>query len=322
MLKLSDLTPINLDSEKEKFFASNFKYNPQFVYENRINQTELTGYGKPKLWYLFLAKRILKKLLKEDHLIKSEEQNRHFLDQDSVEDLIEKRLLSYNLNQKWKVVFSHKFVSRISVNNKYKTIKVRLPIIIDKNEIESILNHEIDTHVLRQVNYEKQLWFKKKTNNSFRPYLKTEEGLAAINELVANKNKLAYKSAINYLAVDLALKNDFVTVFNFFYKIWHDSERSWTWTLKKKRGVSDTSKKGGYTKDLVYFEGLVEVLNYLKKNGYSPAELYYGKLDLKDIQKAKKLNQNQEEIILPKVFTQNPKAYKEAIMEIAKINQI
>lgn len=107
MLKLSELTPINLESEKEKFFAANFKYNPQFIYENKIDQAELTRYGKPKLWYLFLAKRIVKKLLKEKDLIEHEKQNQQFLDQDSVEDLIEKRLLFYNLNQKWKVVFSN-----------------------------------------------------------------------------------------------------------------------------------------------------------------------------------------------------------------------
>lgn len=319
MLKLTDLTPVNLESEKEKFFASDFKYNPQFIYEKDIPKEELTKYGKPKIWYMFLAKRILKKLLNKKYLIEQIENKRKFLDQDYIEDLIEKRLLFYDLNNKYKIVFSKNFVSRISVNNKERTIKVCLPIIIDRNEIEAVLNHEIDTHVVRQINYEQQTWYKKRKSNGFKPYLRTEEGLAAVNELITSEHKLAYKSAVNYLAVDLALKKDFVAVFNFFYEIWKDPERSWIWALKKKRGMTDTSKKGAYTKDLVYFEGLVEVLNYLKKNNYDPSELYYGKIDLKDVKKAKKLSVGHK-LVLPKIFVQDKEAYKKAIMEIIRNN--
>lgn len=319
MLKLSDLIPTNLESEKEKFFASNFEYNPQFTYKNNTTQSELTKHGKPKFWYLFLAKRILKKHLQEKDLADQIQKSRVFLDQDEIQDLIEKRLNFYNLKDKYEIVFSKNYVSRIAVNNNEKIIKIRLPIVIDRGEIEAILSHEIDTHIIRQLNYEKQTWFKKKKSNAFGPYLRTEEGLAGLNELVSSENGLAYKSAVNYLAVSLALKEDFVTVFNFFYKIIQNQERAWTWTLKKKRGIKDTSKKGAFTKDLVYFEGFIEVLKYLKKNNYNPSELYFGKIDLKDINKAKKLGIN-EKLVLPKVFTDNPEKYKRVVKEIIKNN--
>lgn len=319
MLKLSDLIPTNLESEKEKFFASNFKYNPQFIYKNHTPQSKLSKHGKPRLWYLFLAKRILKKHLKEKDLVEQIQNSKIFLDQDEIEDLIEKRLNFYSLKNDYEVVFSKNFVSRIAVNNNEKVIKIRLPIVIDRDEIEAILSHEIDTHIIRQLNYERQTWFKKKKNNAFGSYLRTEEGLAGLNELIANKNRLAYKSAINYLAVNLALKKDFATVFNFFYKNLQDSERAWTWTLKKKRGIKDTGKKGAFTKDLVYFEGLIEVLNYLKKNDCNPSKLYYGKINLKDISKAEKLGIN-EQLVLPKVFTDDPNAYKQTVRKIIKNN--
>ena len=319
MFNLNDLVPINLDSEKSKFFAANFKYNPQFIYEKSTPTAKLIKHGKPKIWYLFLAKRILKKHLKEEGLAKQIEEDKVFLDQDQIEDFIEERLLIYNLINEYKIIFSKNFVSRIAVNNDDKVVKVRLPVVICQNEIEAILSHEIDTHIVRQLNYKQQSWFKKKKSNGLKPYLRTDEGLAAVNELIVSSNKSAYKSAANYLAVDLALKKDFVTVFNFFYKIWQDPERAWTWTLKKKRGMTDTSKKGAFTKDLVYFEGFIEVLNYLKKNNYDPSELYYGKFDLRDIKKVRKLSQNKK-IILPKVFVQNPAAYKEAVIEIIKNN--
>jgi len=319
MLKLIDLTPTNLASEKTKFFAANFQYNPQFVYAKDIKKAELSKYGKPKLRYIFLAKRILKKYLKERDFIKQEENDQAFLTQVEIKNLVEKRLQTYDLKDEYQIVFAEDFVSRFAVNNRMKLIKIRLPITINQNEIVAILNHEIDTHIIRQLNYEQQPWFRKKKENHFKAYLRTEEGLAAVNELVTSQHKLAYKSAINYLAVDLALKKDFVSVFNFIYQIWPDPERAWTWTFKKKRGITDTNCGGAFTKDLVYFEGLVQVLNYLKKNDYDPSELYYGKLDLKDINKAKKLN-TQKALILPEILTKNPQFYKQAVQKMIKNN--
>lgn len=319
MAKLSDLIPINLDTEKAKFFAANFDYNPQFVYQKNILKTELEKYGKPKWWYLFLAKRILNQYLKNQVITENTNNREEYLKQDIIEKKIKQRLDDYGLTNKYEVVFSKNFISRISVNNNKKIIKVRLPIKIHLIEIEATLNHEIDTHILRQLNYEQQPWFKKKKKYGFKPYLRTEEGLAIINELIASKKQLAYKSAINYLAVNLALKSDFKTVFKFFYNINHNPERAWTWTLKKKRGLTDTKQKGAFTKDLVYFEGLIEVLNYLKKNQYDVSKLYYGKISVKDIKKAEKIGINKQ-LILPKFLTENTQEYINALKELRSHN--
>ena len=159
--KLNELIPNNLQSEEEKFFAKDCKYNPQFTYDREFSTKELSVYGKPKLWYLFLAKRIVRKhqrsLSKEKIPLKND-----FLNQKQVIELIEERLGSYDLQSSYQVVLSDKFMSRISVNNKNKEIKVRLPIKIGKDEMNAVLSHEIDTHALRQANYEKQPWFAKK----------------------------------------------------------------------------------------------------------------------------------------------------------------
>ncbi len=319
MPRLNHLVPTNLADEKAKFFAANFQYNPQFTYERITTRAELSKYGRPNWWHLFLAKRILKKHLKEKDLRKQIKEGKIFLNHQQIDHLIKERLDFYHLGHKYQIVYSENFISRIAVNNEENLIKVRLPIAIDRFEIEAILNHEIDTHVLRQFNYENQIWFGKKRKYGFKSYLRTEEGLAATHELITSDHKLAYKSAANYIAVDLALKKDFKTVFEFFYKIWQDPERAWTWTLKKKRGLWDTGKRGAFTKDLVYFEGFIEVLKYLQKSKYNPSELYYGKIDLHDIAKAKKIGINTQ-IILPKVFTDDKAAYKRAIIQIAKNN--
>lgn len=304
MIKLKDLIPLNLASEKEKFFTSGFKYNPQFIYEKNIDQKELTRYGKPNLWYLFLAKRILKKhqQTQNDKFDESINSNQ-FLTQEKIEEFFTKRLAQYGLEKEYKIVFSENFISRVAINLKNKEVKILLPIKISAQEIEAILAHEVDTHVLRQYNYEQQIWFGKKKKYGFKEHLRTEEGLAIINEMISRQQTLAYKAAANYLAINLALKKDFVSVFEFFYKIWQDPERSWTWTLKKKRGLTDTQKKGAYTKDIVYFEGLIKVLKYLRKNNYDPRPLYCGKIDVDDLNKAIAL-QNNQPTKLP-IFLQN-----------------
>lgn len=319
MAKLSDLIPINLDTEKTKFFAANFDCNPQFIYQKNILKTELEKYGKPKWWYLFLAKRILNQYLKNQTIDPAADSNKEFIEQNVIEEKIKQRLNDYRLTNQYEIVFSKNFISRIAINNNKKIIKIRLPIKINLEEIEATLNHEIDTHILRQLNYEQQPWFKKKKKYDFKPYLRTEEGLAVINELIVSDNKLAYKSAMNYLAVNLALKSDFKTVFNFFHQINHNPERAWTWTLKKKRGLTDTSQKGAYTKDLVYFEGLIEVLNYLKKNKYDATKLYYGKISVDDIRKAEKIGVNKN-IILPKFLTENSQKYISTLKELRSCN--
>lgn len=319
MLKLNDLVPLNLLSEKEKFFQSGFKYNPQFIYDVEINPTDLLKHGKPRFWHLFMAKKIFRKYLKNIEQFEADLKENNFLNKEDIQNIIEERLKFYNLKDSYEISFSNDYMSRISVKNESKIIKIKLPVIISKDEIEETLAHEIDTHAVRQLNYEKQIWYRKKKKHGFVSYLRTEEGLAAINELVSSKHKLAYKSAANYLSIDLALKNDFITVFNFFYNFSHDAERSWIWAVKKKRGIKDTSQKGAFTKDVVYFEGFLEVLNYLLRKKGNPSKLYFGKISLKDINKAEKIGVTKE-IFLPQIFTNDPKQYQKAIYQIAKNN--
>jgi len=304
MIKLKDLVPLNLALEKQKFFASGFSYNPQFIYEKDIEEKELTKYGKPNFWYLFLAKRILKKYQQSAEYLSTQSiTQQQFLTQEEVNKNIFTHLSKYGLEEEYQIVFSENFVSRVAINLKNKEIKIALPIKITGEEMPGILAHEVDTHLLRQYNYEQQIWFKKKKKFGFKDYLRTEEGLAIINEMISTNQKLAYKSAMNYLAVDIALKEDFATVFNFFYQIWQDPERAWTWTFKKKRGLANTSQKGAYTKDIAYFEGFIKVLKYLHKHNYDPRPLYCGKIDTDDVNKAEKLKNNCK-IKLP-IFLQN-----------------
>ena len=66
MIKLKDLVPVNLASEKEKFFAKQANYNPQFQYQKPIDSSSLNYYGKTNCCYAHLAKKIIKQAQKEN----------------------------------------------------------------------------------------------------------------------------------------------------------------------------------------------------------------------------------------------------------------
>jgi hypothetical protein len=64
------------------------------------------------------------------------------------------------------------------------TVVVGLPIRYTKYTIEGVLNHEIGTHFLRKFNDRSQKWFKERKKYNLGQYLETEEGLAALNQMI------------------------------------------------------------------------------------------------------------------------------------------
>ena len=65
------------------------------------------------------------------------------------------------------------------------TVIIGLPLRYTKNTIEGVMNHEIGTHFIRKYNDRTQKWFKDRKKYGLGHYLETEEGLAALNQLLA-----------------------------------------------------------------------------------------------------------------------------------------
>jgi len=91
-------------------------------------------------------------------------------------------------------------------------------------------------------------------------------------------------------------------------------------TIRQKRGLTDTSHPGGYSKDLVYFAGMIEVWRWLKERNFNPSDLYFGKISFKDVQKAIEMNPEFEPK-LPSFFSINPVQYAAEIEKIGEENQ-
>ncbi|MCA9368752.1 MAG: DUF1704 domain-containing protein [Pseudomonadales bacterium] len=313
---LQDITPINLLEEKEKFLVDPTT-NPQFIYKNAIDTEKLHEYGKPQKKYIDLAKAILEKTYfgrNEQDLYMSKGKQ---LTQDQVHRRIRSFLEIHQLEDRFSLIWSSSFVSRTTISS--DTIKLRLPADFRQEDLLGMLYHEIGTHAIRRINYEQQPWFKKKKKYGFSGYLKTEEGIASLHSLIPHSYKSAFISAIRYLAADASSRGSFVETWEALSPYVEDHNRRWTIVFRQKRGLTDTSRPGGYTKDLVYFEGLVDVWRWLYSQNFALADLYYGKLALEDIPKAVSMYPEFDPL-LPSFYTHNFTNYRKQMLEIGEYN--
>lgn len=70
-----------------------------------------------------------------------------------------------------------------------------------------------------------------------------------------------FKSAMNYYVSYLAKHMSFVELFHDLEKYVDDPNSRWKFTVRAKRGLIDTSQKGGLYKDKCYLEGLHMLLS-------------------------------------------------------------
>jgi hypothetical protein len=318
MSLIKRLTPINFLEEKKKFFADE-TYNPQFKYEQKVNQKILLRYGQPNNATADLAQTIID----QAYAHKTETQLRKLrgpqITQQQVEEKIAEFLDIHGLRERFKIVWSNSFVARTTITS--QAIKLRLPADFRQLDLLSMLYHEIGTHALRRVNYEHQPWFRNKKEYGFKNYLQTEEGLATLHSLLPLKFQLAYVPALNYVAVKYAQDHSFTQVWKFLTPYIDDPKRRFVFTFRKKRGLIDTSQPGGFTKDLVYFAGMIKVLKYLKKNDFDITKLYFGKVAIEDMDKAVKMNPNFKPL-LPSFFVVDKVKYANIIAAISQTNML
>jgi len=318
MSLIAKLTPINLLEEKAKFMADH-NYNPQFIYDEVVEEEKLTQYGLPQQEYVALAQEIVDKAYfhrNEQDLLMMKGRN---MTQEEVTKKVKFFLKMHGLEDRFEVVWSSSFIPRTAINA--DTIKLKLPVRFRKEDLLGMLYHEIGTHAIRRVNYEQQPWYRRKKKYGFASYLKTEEGLAILHSLIPHTFKLAYIPAIRYLATNFSQSHSFSETFRFLNKYIEDFERCWTATFRQKRGLEDTSRPGGFTKDLVYFAGLIEAWQYLKEHDFDITKLYFGKMAAGDVEKAVEINPEFTPL-LPSFFTIDQDEYKKKLQEIGKENKL
>lgn len=162
---------------------------------------------------------------------------------------------------------------KVNISNNY---------IADQDEVIDIIYHELETHMRRYENGKKQISHIFVTGTA--GYLKTEEGLAAITGHLFKKNKIMWHPAILILAMNQALSGDFCSVYKLINRIIKNPFQSWSYAVRVKDGIANTSKPGALTKDL-YLQWVIEVGRELIQSPKLLKTAYNGKATLEELMK-------------------------------------
>ncbi len=323
---LYHLKPLNLKEEEKKFF-NNKNYNPQFEYPklkfdpmelvedlekiktddsalgimlkakkreialkielieaiNEENFTKISQklFGKPSQEDVKKVEELIKKI--DIHSINKEEE---IYDTETAKEKFEKVFEKYGLKN-WKVkIKEHMVASCVAGKNNRLFVKANAK--FSKERIESLIVHEIETHILTAENGKMQDY--ELFNRGLANYLKTQEGMAMYNVEKQRKKPFTqnFRALSHVLAINKSIESSFAETFKYLIELGIPEKYAFKSTLKAKRGFNDTSKQGAFTKDLIYYKGYHQVKEYME-NGGDLKELYIGKMDISDLKTAKKI---------------------------------
>lgn len=180
---------------------------------------------------------------------------------------------------------------KIAVSAACSEIHIDFSARFSEARIKAYLCHEIGTHVFRAENgkFQPLMLFR----SGFPGYMGAEEGLAAYNEarngVLEPENLKKYSARV--LAASICSETSFSELVDAL-TVYYPPDEAFTFALRVKRGLKDTSLHGGYTKDCVYLKGFQKVSDFLKKQ---PSEqealktLYCGKIGLQHFELARDL---------------------------------
>jgi uncharacterized protein (TIGR02421 family) len=189
----------------------------------------------------------------------------------------------------WNCVLSKKIIPKITVSPRDRTVYVNSAINYTEGEIARLKTHEVEVHVYRGVNGERQPF--RIFAEGLAGYDETEEGLAMEVERLTGALETDTRQMKLYagraLCAEISMKSGFYETFSLIREYFPD-EIAYRITERAKRGLSDTSKKGALNKAFHYISGWLKVRNYVEHGG-DLSILYLGKIGLDDVDAVKHL---------------------------------
>lgn len=298
------LTPINLVTEKERFFQSS-TYNPQFTYQNReVDLTDddlnsliqtLNHLSLPEELRAFYEKALVQMQTQRKTLLAIGTDNfasfssRLFsITQDATQKYLD-LVPGVEFNTKT----GHSLLDAKAIRDQFKEViddyNFDVEVILDdfnpftvrvgskrlivgsgirryKNNVSRLITHEIESHIIRR----KSLLQMKNILHRFAPFdqaILFSEGLAVYNEITQKKiTKSAMNTYLQRLQAVSKLDLSFREIYNYLINF-ITPQLAFVMTYRVKRGMADTSLPGGYEKDAYYLMGYFEVKDFVDKGG-------------------------------------------------------
>ncbi|GAA5509619.1 flavohemoglobin expression-modulating QEGLA motif protein [Novipirellula caenicola] len=246
-----------------------------FTHPSPFLSTSLQLYGRPEQSLLTLAKDILQTI---HPTAKPKSKSARCMVSEQIVQRAHDEIDYYHtkMNEFTAVVeVSDAIASGIMVSQDRLLISSKIK--LAKKRVESLLHHEIGTHLLTYFNGRCQPF--QQLYAGLAGYEELQEGLAVLAEYLCGgltKRRLRTLAA-RVIAVDsMVTGKSFVETFRLLHKKYRFAPHtSFTTTLRVYRG-------GGYTKDLIYLRGLRDLLDYLGA-GHEIEPLYVGKIGLQHV---------------------------------------
>ncbi|XP_069073407.1 microtubule-associated tyrosine carboxypeptidase 1 [Pleurodeles waltl] len=318
------LRPTNVDEERDKFFQSNYTYNPQFQYQDPIPTGVLAKYSHASEQFIIQAIRILHAVLEKYGTYENFEvaTGGNRLSKCQIWTNIRKYMLKEGCTGEIVVQLTEDLLSQavMMVENSRPTLTINLSG-ARQYWLEGMLRHEIGTHYLRGVNNARQPWHTSDGRRQYglKPANPTEEGLASLHSVLFRKNPFLWRAALLYYTVYRAAQLPFSMLFRDLQQFVSDPKVRWEYCVRAKRGQTDTAQPGCFSKDQVYMDGILRLLRHRQTIDFQML-VALGKVSYEDVDRLKKFAMLEN----PRIphFLRDQERYQQQLDYIIEVNQL
>ncbi|KAM4593315.1 microtubule-associated tyrosine carboxypeptidase 1 [Odontesthes bonariensis] len=318
------LRPLNLEQEKRTFFQSDYKYEPQFEYSQPEPRGVLDKYREGSGLFLEQAVGIMECVLRRFGSYENFEEvtGGSALPKSQVWAAVRKYLQKEGCVGEVVVRLSEELLSQavMVVESCRPTLTINLAG-ARQHWLEGMLRHEIGTHYLRGVNNNLQPWATAEGRKQFglKPANPTEEGLASLHSVLLRKQPYLWRAALLYYTVYHANSMSFSRLFGHIARFVHDPDVRWEYCLRAKRGQTDTSQPGCFSKDQVYLDGILRILRHRRAIDFKMLTSL-GKVSYEDVERLRHL------AVLPRTriphFMRDQVRYLQHLDHIVAVNEL
>ncbi|XP_073911965.1 microtubule-associated tyrosine carboxypeptidase 1 [Castor canadensis] len=281
------LRPTNMDHERDKFFQSQYTYDPQFEYQEPMPTTVLERYREASGQFIHQAVGIIEAVLEKFGTYEHFEAatGGQLLTKCQIWSIVRKYMQKEGCVGEVVVQLSEDLLSQavMMVENSRPTLAINLTG-ARQYWLEGMLRHEIGTHYLRGVNNARQPWrsAEGRLQYGLRPANPTEEGLASLHSVLFRKQPFLWRAALLYYTIHQAAHMSFHQLFQDLERYVQNADVRWEYCVRAKRGQTDTSQPGCFSKDQVYLDGIVRILRHRQTIDF-PLLTSLGKVSYEDV---------------------------------------
>lgn len=134
------------------------------------------------------------------------------------------------------------------------------------------------------MNNARQPWHSAEGRQQYglRPANPTEEGLASLHSVLFRKQPFLWRAALLYYTIHRAARMSFRQLFQDLARYVQDADVRWEYCVRAKRGQTDTSLPGCFSKDQVYLDGILRILRHRQTIDF-PLLTSLGKVSYEDV---------------------------------------